>query len=98
MSEEKPREFELGCPLPLRERPHILLGHGGGGKLMGDLIERLFVPAFENEYLAERHEVGVRRLAEPAAARDVLVVEVAEVRDRPAERGEAETKEYAEDA
>ena len=68
MSEEKPRELDLGCPLPLGERPHVLLGHGGGGKLMGELIEGLFVPAFENEYLAERHdgavlECGGRRIA-----------------------------------
>lgn len=68
MSEEKAREFELGCPLPVGAHSHVLLGHGGGGKLTGDLIERLFVPAFDNEHLEERHdgavvECGGRRIA-----------------------------------
>ena len=40
--------------------------------------------------LTERHEVGVVRLVEPAAPDDVLLAEVAEVRDRSAERGQAE--------
>ncbi len=39
------------CPLPLRDYPAIVLGHGGGGKLSADLVEHLFVPAFRNESL-----------------------------------------------
>ena len=34
------------CPLPLRNQERVVLGHGGGGKLMGELIEHLFLPAF----------------------------------------------------
>ncbi len=34
------------CPVPLRDYPSIVLGHGGGGRLSGDLIRHLFVPAF----------------------------------------------------
>ncbi len=41
------------CPLPLRDYPNIVMGHGGGGKLSGELIEHLFVPAFQNDDLAE---------------------------------------------
>ena len=68
MSEEKARELELSCPLPVRSHSHVLLGHGGGGKLTGDLIERLFLPAFDNECLEARHdgavvEFGGRRIA-----------------------------------
>jgi hydrogenase expression/formation protein HypE len=40
------------CPLPLRDYPHIVLGHGGGGKLSADLVEHLFLPAFQNDALA----------------------------------------------
>src|SRR5690606_7339010 len=40
------------CPLPLRHHPNIVMGHGGGGKLSGDLIQHLFVPAFANATLA----------------------------------------------
>lgn len=39
------------CPLPLRDYPRIVLGHGGGGKLSNELIENLFLPAFSNETL-----------------------------------------------
>ena len=34
------------CPLPLRDRANIVLGHGGGGRLTAELVEHLFVPAF----------------------------------------------------
>lgn len=34
------------CPLPLRRHDRIVLGHGGGGLLSGELIEHLFLPAF----------------------------------------------------
>jgi len=39
------------CPLPINETRHILMGHGSGGKLTAQLIERLFVPAFRNPAL-----------------------------------------------
>lgn len=38
--------------MPLRDYPQIILGHGGGGKLSAELIEHLFLPAFENTHLA----------------------------------------------
>jgi len=38
--------FNLACPLPLDRYPHILLSHGGGGKLMHQLLEQIFLPAF----------------------------------------------------
>jgi hydrogenase expression/formation protein HypE len=61
-------EFAPVCPLPISEYPQVLLAHGGGGKLMHDLIENMFVPAFENPLLGERHDgavfnVGNARLA-----------------------------------
>jgi hydrogenase expression/formation protein HypE len=34
------------CPLPLRDTPNIVLGHGGGGAMSGELIEHLFLPGF----------------------------------------------------
>ncbi len=41
------------CPLPLRDQPNIVLGHGGGGKLSSELIEHLFLPAFDNVHLRD---------------------------------------------
>jgi hydrogenase expression/formation protein HypE len=34
------------CPAPLRDSPTIVMGHGGGGAMSGELIEHLFLPAF----------------------------------------------------
>ncbi|NWJ48275.1 MAG: hydrogenase expression/formation protein HypE [Chloroflexi bacterium] len=39
------------CPLPLRDYPNIVMGHGGGGKLSAELVEHLFLPAFKNPTL-----------------------------------------------
>ena len=39
------------CPIPLRNHPNIVMGHGGGGKLSAELVEHLFLPAFQNEIL-----------------------------------------------
>lgn len=36
----------IECAFPFNEYPHILLAHGGGGKLMDDLIRKLFAPTF----------------------------------------------------
>ncbi len=41
------------CPRPLQNYPTIVMGHGAGGKMMADLIEHLFTPAFDNELLAQ---------------------------------------------
>ena len=56
------------CPLPLRDYPTIVMGHGGGGKLGNELVEHLFVPAFRNPALedlgdAAIFELGAGRLA-----------------------------------
>lgn len=39
------------CPLPLRDYPAIVMGHGGGGQLSAELVEHLFLPAFRNAAL-----------------------------------------------
>lgn len=42
---------KFSCPVPLRDYPHIVMGHGGGGALSRDLIEHVFLPAFTNPLL-----------------------------------------------
>lgn len=37
------------CPLPLRDSPTVVMGHGGGGQLSAELVEHLFVPAFGSQ-------------------------------------------------
>jgi len=41
------------CPLPLQNYPTIVMGHGAGGRMMADLIEHLFAPAFDNQWLSQ---------------------------------------------
>jgi hydrogenase expression/formation protein HypE len=53
----------LSCPLPIQDYPHVLLGHGGGGKLMHQLISKLFVPAFRNPLLEVQHDASVFDIA-----------------------------------
>ena len=54
-----PPDFSLSCPIPIDDYPHVLLAHGGGGALMHQLIERMFVPAFRNPLLEARHDGAV---------------------------------------
>lgn len=53
----------LSCPLPLQDYPNVILGHGGGGKLSSELVEHIFLPAFENEYLAGLNDSTVFEVA-----------------------------------
>jgi len=46
----------LNCPLPISNYPNILLAHGGGGKLMHQLIDNIFIPAFGSSELTVRHD------------------------------------------
>ena len=47
------------CPLPITATDRVLLGHGSGGKLTADLIERLIVPAFANPALDALDDAAV---------------------------------------
>lgn len=56
------------CPLPAAPQEAIVLAHGGGGRLMHQLLERLILPKFQNAALGARHDgavlpVGPARLA-----------------------------------
>jgi len=58
------------CPRPLQNYPTIVMGHGAGGKMMSDLIEHLFAPAFDNEWLGQ---MGDSTVLEQAAASGQLL-------------------------
>jgi hydrogenase expression/formation protein HypE len=34
------------CPVPLRDTPNVVMGHGGGGAMSGELVQHLFLPAY----------------------------------------------------
>jgi hydrogenase expression/formation protein HypE len=59
--------MELNCPLPLNYE-QIVMAHGGGGRLMQQLLARVVQPTFSNDYLNQQHDsavfnVGNQRLA-----------------------------------
>jgi hydrogenase expression/formation protein HypE len=47
------------CPLPIADYPHVVLAHGGGGKLSKQLIDAIFVGAYGNSVLATLHDGAV---------------------------------------
>jgi hydrogenase expression/formation protein HypE len=46
----------LTCPAPLPAAERVLLGHGSGGKLSAQLMERIFLPAFGNPTLSQLND------------------------------------------
>jgi hydrogenase expression/formation protein HypE len=64
------------CPAPLVTTDKILLGHGSGGKLSAELIESIFLPAFQNPVLARLDDQGVVTIngAKLAVTTDSFVV------------------------
>jgi len=44
------------CPIPISEYPYVLMAHGGGGRLMHQLLENIFAKAFGNPILDTRHD------------------------------------------
>lgn len=53
------RDFTPVCPIPLSDYPHVLLAHGGGGRLMNLLINRMFVATFANPLINQAHDGAV---------------------------------------
>lgn len=52
-------DFALSCPIPIADYPTVQLAHGGGGRLMHQLIEKMIGPAFANPMLDQRHDGAV---------------------------------------
>jgi hydrogenase expression/formation protein HypE len=51
-ADESPVGTPFGtCPLAQSRYEHVLLGHGSGGLLTAELIQRLFLPGFANDML-----------------------------------------------
>lgn len=56
---ENSADFSIQCPLPIADYPTILMAHGGGGRLTQQLIEHVFLKAFANPALDQRHDAAV---------------------------------------
>jgi len=51
------------CPLPIFDHPQIVLGHGSGGKLSAELIEKVFVSRFRNPTLDRMDDQATLEIA-----------------------------------
>ena len=49
----------LSCPIPLQQYPHVLMAHGGGGKLMQQLIQ-MFLAAFGTANTIQHNAVSLQ--------------------------------------
>jgi hydrogenase expression/formation protein HypE len=52
-------DFNQTCPIPISQYPHVLMAHGGGGRLMHQLIGKMFLTAFSNPLLETNHDSAV---------------------------------------
>jgi len=53
------KPFTISCPVPANSSEFVLLAHGGGGRLMHQLLEQFVIPAFRNSELEARHDGAV---------------------------------------
>lgn len=62
MSDDQQRN--LSCQIPISEYDRVMLAHGGGGRLMQQLIDKMFRAAFANPELDQKHDGAVFDVAE----------------------------------
>src|SRR6516225_1856847 len=64
---EDARMTDISCPLPITDYPNVLLAHGGGGRLMHEMLMRRVLPALGTPDAGQTDaallEVGSARLA-----------------------------------
>jgi len=56
------------CPLPLTDYKQIVLAHGSGGRLSHQLIQKIVLPQFRNQFLDPLHDGAIFRLGETRVA------------------------------
>jgi hydrogenase expression/formation protein HypE len=62
------KPFTLSCPVLVNSADFVMMAHGGGGRMMHQLIEQFVIPSFRSNALEARHDgavlnVGQTRLA-----------------------------------
>jgi hydrogenase expression/formation protein HypE len=56
-------DFAASCPTPISRYSHVQMAHGGGGRLMHQLLDRVFLSAFRNPLLETGHDSAVLNVA-----------------------------------
>ena len=59
MNETKNIIDKLNCPLPINDYDTVTIAHGGGGKLMNNLIDKLFMYYLSNNYINNKHDGAI---------------------------------------
>jgi hydrogenase expression/formation protein HypE len=59
---EVPSSLFGSCPLPIFAHKNIVLGHGSGGKLTSELIDKVFLRAFANPILEKLDDQAVLQI------------------------------------
>lgn len=52
-------DFAIACPVPIQRHPRILMAHGGGGKMMHELIAEIFARAFGSDSLQVHRDSAI---------------------------------------
>lgn len=74
MIEDSPTFEGPVCPLPLTHGDQIVMGHGSGGKMTNELIERIFYPHLRSQALAEGNDFARLGLSPEATLQGTLSV------------------------
>ncbi|NOX16679.1 MAG: hydrogenase expression/formation protein HypE [Chlorobi bacterium] len=66
MKEENELNLANGfnCPLPITNYDTVQLAHGSGGKLMGELIDKIFISTFNNKILNKMEDQATLNVGE----------------------------------
>jgi hydrogenase expression/formation protein HypE len=59
MEEKKIIIENFSCPLPINDYDTVTMAHGGGGKLMNNLIQKMFIHYLKNNLIDEMHDGAV---------------------------------------
>src|SRR5512140_1187624 len=62
------------CPVPLNHTEQIMMGHGSGGRMTQDLIQRIFYPHLNSAALAEGNDFASLKLLAEAGLQGSLAV------------------------
>ena len=52
-------EFKPSCPLPINNYPNVLMAHGGGGRLMQQIIDNVFKAGLSGALLDQPHDGAI---------------------------------------
>jgi hydrogenase expression/formation protein HypE len=62
------------CPVPLQHEDQVMMGHGSGGRMTHELIQRVFLPHLSNQALQAGNDFGQVSLPEAAHLAGSLIV------------------------